>query len=173
MTFKLCRIAPWLTVFLSLCTTAWPQSCAVAPPGLVSWWTGDNDENDVLGGNNPQAVAAVTVVPGEVRNGLTFGTNGYIEIPSASNLANQHFTWTAWVRPDGPGPNNDNYGSVIVEQAIDGNHAVRIEESLLALKDDGQIGLAVAKGVVGSAVGERIAALFGRHHDGLAHALSD
>lgn len=111
-------------LFFCCCQAARPQSCAPAPPGLVSWWTGDVDENDVIGGNNPQAVAAVTLVSGEAKTGFTFGTQGYIEIPAASTLANQQYTWAAWVRPDGPGPNNDSYGSVIVEQDVDGTVAV-------------------------------------------------
>ena len=64
-------------------------------------------------------VQAVTVVPGEVGNGFTFGKDGYIQIPNAANLANQTFTWLAWVMPAGPGPNDDSYGSVIFEKNID------------------------------------------------------
>jgi uncharacterized protein (TIGR03437 family) len=89
----------------------------------VSWWPGDSNENDIVGGNNPSTVNAVTLVPGEVLDGFTFGKAGYIYIPPSANLANQQFTWSAWVRPDGPGPNNDQYGSIIIEQNIDNSHA--------------------------------------------------
>jgi hypothetical protein len=82
----------------------------------VSWWTGDTNENDIISGNNPSAVNAVTLVPGEVKNGFTFGTDGYVEIPASTNLANQQFTWAAWAMPAGPGSTNDQYGSVIVVQ---------------------------------------------------------
>ena len=98
------------------------SGCLVSPPGLVSWWTGDANENDILGGNNPSTVDSVTLVPGEVLDGFSFGTKGYIQIPSAANLANQQFTWSAWVRPDGAGPNNDSFGNVILIQNIDGLH---------------------------------------------------
>ena len=100
------------------CPAARPQSCAPAPPGLVSWWSGDTNENDLIGGNNPQTVSVVSLAPGEVLDGFTFGTDGYISIPPAASLENQTFTWSAWVRPDGPGPNNDAYGSVILEQDV-------------------------------------------------------
>jgi hypothetical protein len=80
----------------------------------VSWWTGDKNENDVIGNNNPSAVNAVTLVSGEVKSGFTFGTNGYIEIPAATDLANQQFTWAAWVQPNGPGSTDDQFGSVIL-----------------------------------------------------------
>ena len=119
MTFRL-RSAVLLTMpFLCCCPPAEPQSCTPAPPGLVSWWTGDANENDIIGGNNPQAVNAVTLVPGEAKTGFTFGNDGYIEIPAATNLANQQFTWAAWARPDGPGSTNDQYGSTIVLQNSD------------------------------------------------------
>ena len=49
-------------------TAAAPAACVAAPPGLVSWWTGDINENDIVWGKNPSAIAAVTLVPGEVRN---------------------------------------------------------------------------------------------------------
>jgi hypothetical protein len=96
--------------------------CVVPPTGLISWWTGDVDETDLYGVNNPSAVNAVTLVPGEVLDRFTFGNDGYIDIPASSTLANQKFTWDAWAKPEGPGPNNDPYGSVIVEQGIDNTH---------------------------------------------------
>lgn len=92
-------------------------ACAPPPSGLVGWWPGDTGEADVAGGDNPSAVNAVTLVPGEVLDGFTFGTQGYILIPSSPNLANQRFTWAAWVRPDGSAY-NDNYGSIILENNI-------------------------------------------------------
>jgi hypothetical protein len=70
-----------LLLLLLCCLPALPQSCVVAPSGLVSWWTGDSNENDIIGGNNPDAVNAVTLVPAEVKDGFTFGSDGYIEIP--------------------------------------------------------------------------------------------
>jgi hypothetical protein len=94
-------------------------TCVVPSSGLVSWWTGDTDETDLYGVNNPTAVNAVTLVPGEVSNGFTFGTDGYIDIPPSRTLANRKFTWAAWVMPHGTGPNNDDVGSVIIEQGID------------------------------------------------------
>lgn len=93
--------------------------CWVPPSNLVSWWTGDSDENDLYGVNNPSAVNAVTLVPAKVADGLTFGSGGYIDIPPSSTLANQKFTLDAWVMPSGPGPNNDQYGNIIIQQGID------------------------------------------------------
>src|SRR5579872_5808969 len=97
-------------------------ACIAPPPGLVGWWPGDSNENDIIGGNNPSAVSAVSLVPAEALNGFSFGAKGYIQIPSSSTLANQTFTCAAWVRPNGPGPNNDQFGSVILLQNIDNTH---------------------------------------------------
>lgn len=96
------------------------QTACLAPPsGLVSWWPGDANENDIAGTNNPNGVSGVTLVPGEVSNGLSLRTNGYIQVPASSSLANPNFTWAAWVKPTGPGPNNDADGSTIAQQDID------------------------------------------------------
>lgn len=97
--------------------------CVGTRPGLLSWWSGDGNTSDLLGANNPSGSNAVTFVPGVVGTGLTFGSGGYIDIPASPSLANQQFTWSAWARPDGPGPNNDSLGSVIVGQDIDATHA--------------------------------------------------
>src|SRR5581483_6183954 len=37
---------------------------------------------------------------------------------NTSVLESQRFTWEAWARPDGAGPNNDNYGSTILAKAV-------------------------------------------------------
>jgi hypothetical protein len=90
--------------------------CVIPQSKMISWWTGDTSDNDLYGVNNPSAENAVTLVPGEVLDGFTFGTEGYIDIPASPTLANQKFTWAAWAEPMGPGPNNDSYGSIIVGQ---------------------------------------------------------
>jgi TonB family protein len=95
-------------------------ACVAPPSGMVGWWPGDGNGNDIVGGHNPSSVNAVGFVPGEVGNGFRFGTQGYIEIPRSPGLENQRLTWLAWVRPDGPGPNAN---SLIVNQNIDGGHA--------------------------------------------------
>ncbi len=100
-----------------LTTSSTLSVCANPPAGLVSWWSADNTVSDLEGLSNPSSVSGVTFVPGRVASGFTFGQNGYIEIPSSSSLNNQQFTVSAWVRPDGAGPNNDDFGSVVVQKA--------------------------------------------------------
>ena len=121
-----CRVAVASVLFtlVLLCSLAFAKTpvCLVPPSGLVSWWTADADESDLYGVNNPFAVNGITLVPASVADGFAFGNGSYIDIPASVSLANQKFTWDAWVRPDGPGPNNDQYGSIIVQQDIDSTH---------------------------------------------------
>ena len=109
-------------MFVAHCKVVAQTPCWVPPASLVSWWTGDHNERDLYGVNNPTAVHAVTLVPAKVAHGLTFGSGGYIDIPPSPTLANQTFTWDAWVKPEGPGPNNDSFGSIVLQQGIDNNH---------------------------------------------------
>jgi len=94
-------------------------TCVVPPASQISWWTGDVDATDLYGVNNPSAVSAVTLVPAKVSDGFKLGKGGHIDIPASPTLANQKFTWNAWVEPAGPGPNDDNFGSIIIDQHID------------------------------------------------------
>jgi uncharacterized repeat protein (TIGR01451 family) len=85
-------------------------------PNMVAWWPMDGNPLDLWASHNPSATNAITFVPGMVGQGVTFGTGGYIDIPHSPALANQQFTIDAWVKPQGPGPNNDFWGSVIVQK---------------------------------------------------------
>ncbi len=117
-------VALWMFCLLTgaLPIRAATTACIAPPPGLVGWWPGDNNENDIVDGNNPSALSAVTLVPGEVLTGFSFGTKGYIQIPTSPALTNQNFTWAMWARPDGAGPNNDQFGNAILTQNIDDTH---------------------------------------------------
>jgi hypothetical protein len=92
--------------------------CVPPPPGLVAWWPMDGNPLDLWASHNPSATNAITFVPGMVGPGVTFGTGGYIDIPHSPALANQQFTIDAWVKPQGPGPNDDFWGSVIVQKDL-------------------------------------------------------
>ena len=119
MTQKILAFTLLLLTLVAVCqVSVATTSCVVPSSALVSWWTGDTDMTDLYGLNNPSAVNAVTLVPGEVLDGFSFGKGSYIDIPDSATLDTQRYTWAAWVMPKGPGPNDDNYGSVIVEKGI-------------------------------------------------------
>ena len=110
------------------------ERCVQPPPGLISWWPGDGDFVDIQDGNSASLHSGVTFDAGKVGQGFEFtGTGGqFIDIPSAPNLQLQRFTLDAWVRPDGPGPNNDLFGSGIIKKNLPpplGNTTVSVDLS--------------------------------------------
>jgi hypothetical protein len=95
----------WLATLLflylfipSTCLEA--ATCAPPSPGLIGWWPGDANANDIVGTNNgavqPGAVAGAA---GFVGQGFNFdGTNGYVQIADAPSLHPTNLTIEAWVR---------------------------------------------------------------------------
>ncbi|MGO8927272.1 MAG: hypothetical protein ACLQU3_10325, partial [Limisphaerales bacterium] len=49
---------------------AWSADCVPPPEGLVSWWPGEGNANDIVGTNNGTLSGGVTFTNGEV--GLAF-----------------------------------------------------------------------------------------------------
>src|SRR5262249_27329038 len=47
------------------------QSCTTMPPGLVAWWPGDNDTNDLVGTNIATLQNSTTFSPAEVDFGFS------------------------------------------------------------------------------------------------------
>jgi hypothetical protein len=97
------------------------SSCTLPPSGLVSWFPMENSVTDMVGGVLPLATNALSFVPGEVGQGVSLGTGGYIDLANFDALENQQFTWEAWVRWDGPGPTEDASGSIILENTLSGS----------------------------------------------------
>ena len=74
-------------------------TCVPPPAGMVSWWPGDGNPNDIQGGNNGTFVAA-TYAAGEVSQAFSFdGVNDLVDVPDAATLHLQTFTIDAWVNP--------------------------------------------------------------------------
>ncbi len=85
---------------------------------LVSWWAFENNTNDIKGLNNAELVSNVGYSNGIIGSGIQLQNGGIVEINDSQSLQLQRFTVSAWVRPDGPGPNDDAFGSVIVLKAL-------------------------------------------------------
>ncbi len=80
------------TVFASVCTAA--------PPGMVAWWPGEGNADDIRGENNGTLQGSPTFPAGEV--GQAFGLNGsnqYVSIPDSPSLQLTNLTIDAWVNP--------------------------------------------------------------------------
>ncbi|MBK9604996.1 MAG: Ig-like domain repeat protein [Betaproteobacteria bacterium] len=79
---------------------AGPMPNCVAPPtGLISWWPGDGNANDLRGGNNGTLQGSATFAAGNVLQAFSFAANGYVDIPYGANLTTSHVTVEAWVNP--------------------------------------------------------------------------
>lgn len=76
-------------------------SCPV-PAGVISWWPGDGDANDIVSNNNGTLECATSAdAPGVVSTAFLFdGTNDYVSIPDAPSLHPTNLTIEAWVRCD-------------------------------------------------------------------------
>ncbi|HEX6901888.1 MAG TPA: LamG domain-containing protein [Thermoanaerobaculia bacterium] len=84
------------------------QTCIQAPEGLVRWWPGDGNTDEIIGGYNGTLIGSVTFGPGKVGQAFSFSSSSSLgsdrvnltSAPSASN-----FTIEAWVfanQIDGP-----------------------------------------------------------------------
>jgi hypothetical protein len=71
------------------------------PSGLVSWWPGEGNANDVIGTNNGTLVGGASYAAGEVGQAFSFdGTNGYVSIPDSPSLDTfvSSITIEAWIK---------------------------------------------------------------------------
>ena len=92
----------FLLVFTSSVTSA--QNCVPAPSGLINWWPGDGNADDIIGANNGVQVGDATFATGFVTsgNGQAFSFDGagdYIQLPFDSGIFTNQFTIDAWVFP--------------------------------------------------------------------------
>jgi hypothetical protein len=80
-----------------------PPPCTPAPSGLVSWWPGEGNGNDVVDGNDGMVLPGVAFVGGEVGQAfLLNNTNAYVNVPASPTLnvgTGRGFTLEAWIYP--------------------------------------------------------------------------
>lgn len=77
-------------------------SCVPSPSGLLSWWPGDGNANDVQGSNHGALQNGAMFVPGLVDQAFGFdGVNDYVSSPS--NSATGDFTVEFWEKSSSNG----------------------------------------------------------------------
>ena len=81
-------------------------ACTPPPAGMISWWPGDGNANDIIHGNNGTLVGDVRYGPGVVSNAFDFSGGQNIDqgvdVPAAPVLdAKTAITIAAWIRPLG------------------------------------------------------------------------
>lgn len=63
------------------------RSCVAPPSGMVSWWDGEGDANDIIGTNDGTLVNGATFAPGKVSQAFSFdGTDDYVSLADSSTL---------------------------------------------------------------------------------------
>ncbi len=98
------------------------QSCIQPPPGIVSWWPGDGNTDDIRGPNNGVAKGTATYAAGKVGQAFSFDGAGHIEIADSPslNLTNE-ITVDFWYKPASQG----GYRGLIGKRASRTNYAVQ------------------------------------------------
>ena len=80
----------WGLILLLMCVSSLPgyaQTCVQPPSGLVSWWPGDGNANDIADGNNGTLMGGATFASGKVGQAfLLDGINAFVDAGNASNL---------------------------------------------------------------------------------------
>src|SRR5437764_3427761 len=75
-------------------------TCVPPPSGMVSWWPGDGNPNDIRGSNNGTLQGGATFAPGEVGQAFSLdGIDDRIDVADNPNLnpGTGSFTVDAWV----------------------------------------------------------------------------
>jgi hypothetical protein len=74
--------------------------CVQPPSGMVAWWPGDGNANDIRGGNNGTLQGGATFAVGEVGQAFSLnGSSAYVSVPNSSSLDVGQITADAWVNP--------------------------------------------------------------------------
>src|SRR2546425_9912450 len=136
-----------ILIGLLICTGALrAQNCVAPPPGLVSWWPGNGDANDLLGGNpgtiTTQFLGQVLFSEGKVGTAFDFRGANFVEIPS---IPMNSFTLEFWLnqRTRGTEPV---MGSILVSGEVCGN----VDDWGVSILPDGRLRVLVGDAVQGT-----------------------
>jgi Concanavalin A-like lectin/glucanases superfamily/Immunoglobulin domain len=89
----------WLTAF-----RAWSADCVLPPDGLVAWWPGEGNANDIVGTNNGTLRGGATFASGKVGRAFDFDGSGSVLVPDAPALRfTNAVTIEAWIYPKSEG----------------------------------------------------------------------
>jgi hypothetical protein len=98
------RIVSFFLTILISTGSAVAGMCIAPPSGLVGWWPGDGNANDISDGNNDGSlIDNIGFITGNVDEAFTISGSppGYVQVPNSSLLESTNVTVDAWVRADG------------------------------------------------------------------------
>lgn len=82
------------------------QTCVPPPAGLVSWWPGDGNANDIADANDGTLQNGATFAAGKVDQAFSFdGVNDFVQIPNAALNNMAAGTIDMWIFPTENGGN--------------------------------------------------------------------
>src|SRR5438309_1613814 len=100
--FMTVRLSLKLLAALALLVTtngAMAQTCIAPPPGLLRWYPGDGNANDVSGGQNATLQNGATFAPGMVAQAFSLdGVGAFVQAPDSADLTTNSLTIDAWVK---------------------------------------------------------------------------
>ncbi len=76
-----------------------PPSCVAPPTGMVAWWPGDGNTDDIQGGNNGTLQGNAAFAPGQVEEAFSLDGDGdFVEVPDNNLWAfgTNDFTIDLW-----------------------------------------------------------------------------
>ncbi len=89
--------------------------CSAESSGIVSWWSGEDNANDIVGTNNGVLIGGASYAPGQVGQAFLFdGSSGYVSIPDSQSLDSfvTNITIELWIMVNQTTPNGDWRGIV-------------------------------------------------------------
>ncbi|MBS1791708.1 MAG: VCBS repeat-containing protein [Acidobacteria bacterium] len=105
-------------------TVTGASNCVQPPAGLLGWWPGDGNANDIQGANHGTLRNGATAsAAGKVGQTFSFdGVDDHITLNSTGIVKGQTaVTCDAWVRPRGPHSNGYGYGGTVIHESVTGS----------------------------------------------------
>ena len=99
-------------LILTLASHAVAQTCLPPPAGMVSWWPGDGQANDIQDGNHGTLQGGAGFAPGMVGQAFSFdGSDDFVRVPNSPGLnPSGSFSIDAWIFPT-----QDEEGGIVVK----------------------------------------------------------
>src|SRR5947199_10684743 len=73
-------------LFLLSCSVAFSATnCSPLPSGIVSWWRGEGNANDSVGGNNA-IFTNPAFIAGEVNQAFAYTGSNYVRVPASPSV---------------------------------------------------------------------------------------
>jgi hypothetical protein len=136
------RVGFVLLVLCSLFSVAAAQTCVQPPAGLVSWWPGDDNADDIQNGNDGTLQNGATFAAGMVGQAFSFdGVDDFVEVADSPSFTPSSLTLDAWVNPATLSTGVD--GRVIVSKYNSNNPTTNGVSWLLRMQNLGHLRVTV------------------------------